>query len=175
MLKKSMVTLFLITAVVVIAGCGQKLPEGMPKLFTAKVVVTYDDGTPVQGASVLLSPVDKATTEDWSSGGTTGADGSIELYTRGQYAGVPAGAYKATVRKIITENTEPIKDELDPESYKIAMKQFKQPSGPDPMVNYHVIDPIYGSPTDSPLDVTVEAKNGNKFELKVGEAIKIAK
>lgn len=172
MFKKSILSALLAGAVVFIAGCGQKLPDGMPKLYTTKVVVTYDDGTVIPGATVLLAPVDKSATEDWSSGGTTGEDGSIELFTRGQYQGVPAGAYKATVRKVAVENTEPNKDELDPETYKRAVQKFKSTPGPEPFVEYLLTDAVYNDPVNSPLEITVEAKNGNKFELKVGEPVK---
>lgn len=171
MLKRSILSAMLVFTVIFIVGCGQKLPKGMPKLYTTKVVVTYDDGTVIPGATVLLTPVDKSTTEDWSSGGTTGEDGSIELYTRGQYKGVPAGSYKATVRKVAVEDKEPDQDKLDSETYEQAMQKFQNFKGASPFVEYLMTDPIYNDPASSPLEVTVEAKNGNVLELKVGESV----
>ena len=43
-------------------GCGQKLPEGMPPLYPAKVIVKYADGSVVAHATVLLISEDAAMT-----------------------------------------------------------------------------------------------------------------
>ena len=172
MLNKTFLGLLAVSAVLFVSGCGQKLPDGMPKLFSTKVVVKYADGTGVPGATVLLIPNDSSV-KDWSSGGTTGEDGSIDLFTRGQYKGVPAGSYKVTVKKLATENTEPVEAELDAESYKKALQQYNNPSGPDPMVNYALIDPTFANPESTTLELTVEAKNGNVLDVNVGDKIKV--
>lgn len=173
MFKKSILSALLVGAVVFIAGCGPELPEGMPKLYSAKAIVSYDDGTTIPEATVLLIPKDKAENKDWGSGGTTGTDGSIELFTRGQYQGVPAGEYKVTVKKPLLVSGEPDAKELDAETYKLAMKSYKNCTSPEPYVSYNEVDPKYNNFETTPVEVKVEEKNGNVLEIKVGEKVHI--
>ena len=173
MLKKRLLAVLTVSMLLLVSGCGPKLPDGMPKLYPAKVTVLYDDGTPVAGATISLIPVDAATNADWASGGTTGEDGSIELFTRGQYQGVPASQYKVTVKKGVPESGEPKREELDAESYKLAVERYKNCSSPEPYVTYNLVDPAYGTAENTTLEMTVEAKGNNKFELKVGAPCKL--
>jgi hypothetical protein len=88
----------LLGILVFIVGCGQKLPADMPKLCPTQIEVTTTDGSKLERASVGLHPMG-ASTE--ASGGTTNAKGIAEIFTRGQFSGVPAGKYKVTVTWVV--------------------------------------------------------------------------
>lgn len=78
-------------------GCsgGPKKPADMPELTPCTITVTYK-GEPVEGASVLLSPQ----SGKYSAAGTTDASGNAVMKTDGNYEGVVAGEFLATVTKL---------------------------------------------------------------------------
>jgi len=80
-------------------GCGQKRPEGLPKLVSCVLTFQYEDGTPVDNATVSLAPED-ADLRQWSIAGATDASGVATITTNGDFAGAPAGKYKVVVRKV---------------------------------------------------------------------------
>lgn len=172
MLKRSILSVLFVGAVVFIAGCGEERPAGMPKIYPATMTVTYDDGTPADGATVLLiAPKDSPAT-GWTCGGTTGPDGTVELRTHGRFLGAPEGTFKVTVMRAIGETGDPDPSTMTDEEYQKAMERFK--ASLTQTVNYNMIEAEYGAADKTPLEITVEPKKGQKFTLTVGEPIKDA-
>lgn len=131
----------------------------MPKLVPIVLNLTQE-GAPLAGASVTLYP---DPINDWSAGGTSDAQGNVEIYTRGQFKGAAPGKYKVTVSKI---EQEPLNFTGDPESdyaaYEKAVAQQK---------SYYLVDPQYGDMNKTSLVVEVEA--GKAVEpLDLGKAVR---
>ena len=79
----------------------------MPDLHPLTVKLVYDDGTPVDDASVQLSNTDKTLSQRWVSGGKTDNQGSAIIRTHGEFSGIPAGSFKVIVNKeeVITDES----------------------------------------------------------------------
>ncbi|MBR0225700.1 MAG: carboxypeptidase regulatory-like domain-containing protein [Thermoguttaceae bacterium] len=139
----------------IVCGCskGPKKPSDLPKLYPATVTVTYDDGSPVEGATVaLLSQTTGGRT--WNLTGVTDATGKLVLRTDGNWDGAPAGSYNAIVTKEIGVSDAPTE--------KGGSETLKS------ITRY--VDEKYNNPKTSGL--TVEIKEGdNQIELKVGEKV----
>ena len=74
----------------IVCGCskGPKKPADLPKLNPTTVTVTYDDGTPVEGATVaFLSSQTGGRT--WNLTAVTDAAGKITLKTDGNWTARP--------------------------------------------------------------------------------------
>jgi hypothetical protein len=97
-MKKLLLTFSLLLCVTLIVGCGPKRPEGMPALLSCVLTIQYEDGSPVDNASVSLAPED-ASLMQWSISGSTNASGVATITTNGDFTGAPAGKYKVVVRK----------------------------------------------------------------------------
>lgn len=139
----------------VAVGCskGPKKPADLPTLYPTTITVVYDDGTPVDGATVALRPAGGGNAQ-WNVTGVTDAQGKLVCKTNGNWDGAPAGSYEAMVTKEVTEMEEPT-----------------EPGG-SPTVKSctRYVDVKYNSPKTSGL--TAEVKEGdNQIELKVGEKI----
>ena len=82
-----------------LSGCGgdSAAKRGIPPLVPCVLTFQFDDGTPVDGATVRFFPDDSE--NRWASGGGTGADGVVEIRTDGDFSGVPKGTYKITCSK----------------------------------------------------------------------------
>ncbi len=132
------------------AGCGQKLPEGIPDLIPVALVLTQE-GQPLDEATVSCVPVDPANSR-WSCGGTTDAKGELPLMTLGQYQGVPAGEYKVVVMKMLIENPPQTRDDPPGERYRLVPEEYE-------------------SADETPLTFTA-AKGQKRVELDLGPAIK---
>ena len=82
-----------------VAGCGEKLPPDIPKLYPANVTITLD-GAPLKKATVTLSPVNSSSGQsNLPVVGVTDDLGVAVLKTNGRYHGSPAGKYKVCVSK----------------------------------------------------------------------------
>ncbi|MDR0869165.1 MAG: hypothetical protein LBN39_00070 [Planctomycetaceae bacterium] len=88
----------------VFTGCGEKLPDGMPPLYPATLLITQE-GKPLPGAMTGLTSAEGSHT--WTSGGTTDAEGKLVVFTHGKYRGIPAGKYKVTVDCIAADVPRP--------------------------------------------------------------------
>lgn len=139
----------------VAVGCqkGPKKPADLPPLYPTTITVVYDDGTPVDGATVALRPAGGGSSQ-WNVTGVTDAQGKLVCKTNGNWDGAPAGSYEAMVTKEIAEMEEPT------EAGASAVVKSR--------TNY--IDTKFANPKTSGL--TAEVKEGdNQIELKVGEQI----
>ena len=153
----------LLSMVFLMTGCwGEPRPAGMPKLYPASIVVTQE-GTPLEGASVLLFPEDSANSQ-WGPGGTTDASGVAVLRTNGKYPGAPLGSYKVAVSKIdFEEHPHPEWANLpedDPNHWKyIQIQENLKP--------FSAVDSKCGSVADTPLRVEITA-SGKSYPIDAG-------
>ena len=160
-------------------GCGPKLPPGMPKLYPATVTVTFDDGKPVGGASVIFRLTDPVLTRTWLHAGTTDSEGKVKLMTDGEYPGIPTGKYSVTIEKFETEGTE--ERTVDPVAVP-PNEQLRRPSEPPPMPargtvvpRFQLVEDVYLDHAKTPLkDIEVKAGK-NEIPLSAGKEQRISK
>ncbi|MDR1269130.1 MAG: hypothetical protein LBK82_06370 [Planctomycetaceae bacterium] len=96
-MKRITTIIFLFLGIVCFFGCGQKLPDGMPKLYPVTITIVQEN-TPLEGAIVQLIPEDSSLST-WGPMGITNASGVTELQTNGKYKGSPLGQFKVLVTK----------------------------------------------------------------------------
>ncbi|MGL4941829.1 MAG: hypothetical protein ACRC46_01400 [Thermoguttaceae bacterium] len=161
------------TLLVVVIGCGEKLPPDLPKLYPVTVTVTYDNGTPVGGAMVVFYPVKGSSVGDWLCSAGTDDAGVAPMLTQAKYHGLPAGHFDVTVQKYITKGADvvpelkknPTREEAD------AWSQLKRNAKQGD--RYSVVELVYSSPGTTPLK-QIEVKPGrNNLVLKVGPSVEI--
>lgn len=102
-MKKHTLIISLLTLLVGVMGCQQKLPDGFPKVYPMTVTVT-DGSTPIPNARVAFLKASAGSGGSVAVGGTTGADGSVAVQTsQGAFAspGIPAGEYVVTVEDVM--------------------------------------------------------------------------
>ena len=158
MKTKQFFALALACVCAVAVGCskGPKKPADLPTLYPTTITVVYDDGTPVDGATVALRPAGGGSTQ-WNVTGVTDAQGKLVCKTNGNWDGAPAGSYQAIVTKEVAE----IEGTDDPTATAVVKSR----------TNY--VDLKFNNPNTSGL--TAEIKEGdNQFEFKVGEKIEEA-
>ncbi len=156
-MKRLFVGVAAVLSLVSAVGCGPKKPDGMPPLYPC--VLTFVQGDrPVADVLVNLYPEDGSDSR-WRAGGTTDANGKIELRTLAQYKGVPEGTYKVTAYKtLISDGPEPTEEQI-----KNGDTNFVATST-------RYVDSKFEFPDQTPLRLTVKAgKNAETFDL--GEAI----
>jgi len=161
MMIRNEFTAVVLLGILFIAGCGgQKLPGDLPKLYPAQIEVTAD-GEKLAGAGVTLSLVGGA---GESVGGSTDAKGIAKLYTRGQYAGAPAGKYKVCVNwSVILEGPTSQKPApTDPAALRAYNKQVSSERTGKP-----ALEAVYRDSKTTPLEVEIgEGKNNLSVEVK---------
>ncbi|MDR2641589.1 MAG: hypothetical protein LBC74_02220 [Planctomycetaceae bacterium] len=143
----------------VLFGCGENKPDGLPKLQPVTLRFTLD-GQPCDSASVHLIPQENS---PWVVGGSTDTTGTVVLKTHGKFSGVPIGKYKITVSKVEREDVGELpKNMYDP-----------QPE----TVMYNSIDPDYSNPekTSLEIDVIQGKKISESFDLGKKIRVKIEK
>lgn len=171
-MKLYLMVLPLVFVSVVSLGCKAKLPPGMPKLYPVTVTLTFDDGKPVDNASVKFRLTDPVLPQTWLHAGTTNSEGIVELMTEGGYRGIPAGKYSVTIEKFETE----MKDVTS------VAAQSDQRSGPPPMPapgtvvpRFQLVEDIYLDHTKTPLK-NIEVEEGkNNLTLTAGKEQRIYK
>lgn len=140
------ITLFLFYVLfVVLPGCGEKLPPGMPRLNPCTITVKMD-GHPVENAKIILS----SETVKYGCTGFTNASGSTKMLTDGKYNGIPAGKYKVLVSRIDVEQRE----------YKGFIEEAKLP----PKKRTVIIDLKYEDPDETPFEI--EVVDGKRASLE---------
>ena len=151
-MKNILLSVFVIFASLGVLGCSEKLPDGMPKLYKVTLVF-QQEGVPVSGASVRLVP---QFTSQWGVGGSTNAQGQVQLKTHGEYVGVPAGKYKICVTKNESEGELPRMD---------------RPTAP--MKHFNLVEAQYSSPDKTTLEIEI-TDGKNKFEpFDLGKAVRV--
>jgi hypothetical protein len=131
--------------ILLFAGCGQKLPEGMPPLYPCKITITQE-GKPAVNASVILHPTVQGD-KYWAISSSSDMNGVTVMSTNGKYKGIPAGTYKITVEKL-----------------------QKEPLGDKGYYMIDLIDPQYRTLEKTPLEIEVTAsRSGNVFSFELGK------
>lgn len=163
MMKYQKYTLLTILALagIVFSGCNDGRPEGMPKLYPTKLILTYDDGTPVIAATVQLASTSGIDAR-WTPLGSTDAMGVLEPSVLGQYKGVPEGEWTVCVIRVKAIYTD---EDLESEENSPNAAPGNRPVGRLTLVN-----PLYNKPETSPLTLTVK-KGKNEMPLTVGEKL----
>ncbi|MDO5581025.1 MAG: hypothetical protein Q4G69_07800 [Planctomycetia bacterium] len=149
------------------AGCGPKLPDGLPSLVKVQALLTYDDGTPVDDAH--LSFISQTGKNSWTFGGKTDAQGKLQLRTQGTYEGIPEGDYKVLIRKSIKEGIPEPPEPMDEESRNAYQKWSNSPNKEKV---YSTVDLAYRQEAKTPLAVKIDSNTKN-IELKAGKKVKI--
>jgi len=151
-----------------IAGCGQKKPDGIPTLYPAKVTVK-NGASPIADATVFLI-YQGGTTGSWSVNGVTNASGVAEITTsQGDWKskGAPEGEYKVYVTKRPDVVEEPMPESImgDSEAMdKFAAEQMKRLEAAP-----KVIPEKLASPTLTPLTLTVGTSGTAELTVDVSE------
>ncbi|MCL2348482.1 MAG: hypothetical protein FWC50_09510 [Planctomycetaceae bacterium] len=123
----------------IVAGCGPKLPPGMPKLNPCKITVTMND-KPLDKARIILY-ADSETGGAWGYSGYTDSSGSVNMMTDGKYKGIPAGKYSVCISRIDVEKRE----------YKGYFEMKKLP----PPKSTVVVDLKFNDPDETPFHLEV--------------------
>ncbi|MDR3232274.1 MAG: hypothetical protein LBT46_01170 [Planctomycetaceae bacterium] len=97
-----LITITLLIVTLMLSGCGERLPDGMPKPYPVTIHV-IQDGKAMQGASVTLIP--QGESNKWTAGALTDSSGNAVVKVLARYAGAVPGNYKVAVEKLITERT----------------------------------------------------------------------
>ncbi|MDR3234143.1 MAG: hypothetical protein LBT46_10865, partial [Planctomycetaceae bacterium] len=134
-------TLFIVT--LMLSGCGEQMPEGLPPLYPCTLTFTQN-GAPLAGGIVSLVPVEASL--PFSFSGLTDARGSLTPMVQGKYKGIPAGKWKIGVRK----------------------EEFRTEGNFEWAVT--LVDKQYYTAADSPLEIVI-AKGKNNFTFDVGAAV----
>lgn len=133
--------------VLFICGCGQKLPEGLPKLKPCSVTLVQE-GKPLANATVDLLLEEGET--KWNISGMSDEQGKVIFMTHALYKGVPEGKYKVIVTK--RENGT------------------KDAKGYLPI--YSIVEKKFTDPASTPLKIEVNNKGG-EATLDLGKPVKI--
>lgn len=140
-----------------VSGCGKS------KLIKVSGVLTWEDGTPVDGATIVFMPKDSAKKQ---ASGFTGKDGTFALTTFNSDDGAMEGEYKVVVTKSDTADTGPggmgANDHPDPE--KMMKEAWQKHGGKKPTKS--PIPEVYTKDNTTPLIATVSSSTG-KIELKL--------
>ena len=138
-------------------GCGEKKPDGMPKIYPCTITITQEN-SPLEGASVLLISDDPVLGK-WSVAGTTDASGNAVIKTHAKFSGAPAGQYVVVVSK---------------EEY-VAEAAAKTDNRDDvtitPQTLYYLVDQKFSQKETSPLKFTMEAKS-TKATFDTGKKVR---
>lgn len=158
LLKTQYFYLSVIFVATIFLGCSRSnLPKDIPKLYSVTIMLTQEN-IPLANASVFLYPTNGT---KWNAGGTTGANGKVELWTHGKYYGVSEGRYKIIVNKY----------EVGPE--KPNAERIFNKTGNYPMPDsFSFIDIKYTNLNETPLEITV-AKNKRIFSFDLGPAVRV--
>jgi hypothetical protein len=168
-MRKKDFTLFVIFCplFIVFTGCGEKLPDGMPPLYPATLLITQA-GAPLAGATATL--IDTTGNQQWYPGGLSDESGTIVLYTNGRYKGAPEGKYKVIVTKMETDPSKlgPAPGENDPkyDEYMDKLANEKRDT-------YTLIDKDFGDAKSTTLEVEIKKSSSEVPKLDVGKKVKI--
>ena len=162
-----MISLFVLSlAAFVFTGCGEKLPDGMPKLYPTLITV-IQEGEPCEGALVQLFPED-STLSQWGASAVSDAKGVAEMLTNAKYKGAPLGKYKVTVMKREREpHPNPEWANLPREDPNF--QKFVQIANDLKLYDY--VQPQFSSEVKSPLQIEVTAGQ-KEHKIDVGQKIK---
>jgi len=162
----TMKQLHLLVLLIAVIGCsGAPRPAGLPKLYPVTLTI-QQEGQPLSGTMVQLVPQNPS---QWGSGGTTDAQGRVNIRTHGQYDGAPEGTYAVVLTK--QETLYPMPEEIQRGSREDQMAWTQ--NNPNALAEtFDLIQPEFQSPETTPLKVHVD-KKAVKQTLDAGKAVRI--
>ena len=147
------------TVVLLLTGCGEKLPPGMPSPVPCEVIVTQE-GKPLEGAVVRLHSLDDSNSA-WTAVGRTDTSGKVTIYTLDQYKGAVPGKYKVIVSK--TETEEPTGPAVSSEE---ALRRDTS------LASFYLVEEKYGMASTTTLEIEA-VKGTSTHTVDVGKAVRI--
>jgi len=147
--------LIIVLVIPFFCGCGEKLPDGMEKLYPTKLVITQK-GKPLVGASVRLISSASDTSNQWTVGALTDEQGVATIRTHGSYDGAPAGKYKVCVTKTVDENPP-----LDPSSSEDGIRARAERA----KKIFSIVPKEYKSELSTPFEVEIKGKTHQAFDI----------
>lgn len=165
-MMKRLFALLCLCLIVVMSGCGEKAPDGFPKIFPCQITVT-DGGTPIDGVAVKLTPDQPM--NNITVYGTTDASGKVAVTTlQGTFGkeGAPEGGYTVTLTKF---NPVEVKELSDDEFYKMSAQEraTRSAAAKKEREAARVVPEVLSKAT-SPLKLTVDSSGGN-LEVDINE------
>jgi len=155
--------LMIVLGLSVLFGCsGQHRPKDLPKLTPATITFTQD-GKPLEKAMVFLY-AENPEIAKWTVSSNTNANGEAILVTHGQFQGAPAGKFKVCVVKCEDAGSS---DEPDPHAGLVFSGMDSATMGRPRLI--HHVDPAFGDPQSTPLEVEIPAKGRATFTLDVNK------
>lgn len=143
-------------------GCGQKLPDGMPKLYPTLITITQE-GKPVADANVKLMKKDELTYK-WLAGGRTDELGVCKVKTQGKYDGAPAGDFSVVVYKTVVNESATRKSTPTPSDPAEAAEWSRKVAEEE--ASRDVIDTKYKKIQTTDLTISIqEGKNEESFDV----------
>ncbi|EMI17963.1 hypothetical protein RMSM_05108 [Rhodopirellula maiorica SM1] len=158
----------MMTTVLLINGCGESRPDGMPELYPATVTITQA-GNPLSDATVTLYPNDSALRR-WTVGGRTDATGTATLTTHTKYDGAPAGSFKVMVNKTETEG-DPIPKHPGANATQDQLAAYDRAMKTGSFMVYQVVAEEFRTAGNTPLSIEITADGENAFIEDIGEAV----
>ena len=152
-----------------VAGCGDPRPEGMPELYPTTVTITQE-GEPLAGAMVSLYP-ENSELARWPVGGKTDENGVATMMTYTKYPGAPAGTFKVSVNRTITEG-DPIPKHPGRDATQEELAAYDRAMKTGSFEVYQVVAPEYRTAGTTPLTVEVIADEENDLTNDVGPAVR---
>jgi hypothetical protein len=142
-----------------VSGCG-----GKGKLRKVTGVVTWEDGTPVDGATIVFAPKDSNIRQ---ASGFTGKDGAFDLTTFSPGDGAMDGDYKIVVTKSdVTAETGSAGPSDHPDVTKMMQEDWQKKQGGAARKQERSIPAVYTKESTTPLVATINSSTG-KIELKL--------
>ena len=142
-----------------LTGCTEKRPEGLPKLYPLTITLTQQ-GKPLPGAAITLFP--EGANIKWACGGTTDEQGNASVRTHGIYNGAPEGTLKMAVFCNFSDAADQLKT-LNPESPEYAQLLKAHPW-------YNVVPKSYREQETTPLQIVVKPET-NSVTIDIPEKV----
>ena len=168
-------SLFAVAALALTAGCGQKLPDGMPKLYPTSITITID-GKPMEEINVNLYPKTAGTLAGLAIFGRTDANGVAKIQTNGLYDGCPEGEFAVCASKTRTVHG-PTMSNYDGSPLEEAAARAFAEKVENEREEFLVVGADYNAKETTPLTMSVaKGKNAQTFDIpEDGTQTKFAK
>ena len=158
--------LLVFVSVGMLAGCsGAPRPDGFPKLYPVTLTI-QQDGQPLAGAMVMLIP---SSPQQWGVGGTTDAQGKVNIRTHGQHDGAPEGNYAVVITK--RESVSPVPIEIRNGTIQ-QQEEWNRKNPTARVAIFNLIEAEFQSAETTPLKINVERKTVHQT-LDAGKAVRI--
>ena len=162
---RRMLPYFVLCFSVFIQGCfGPKQPDDLPKLYPCKISV-IQDGQPLEGATVLLRPLDGNLR--FSMGGKTDQKGIAVIKLDGQWTGAPEGEFHVSISKIVTPEGLALPG---PTTSPRERRKLQEESA---KMTKETVDPMYSNLIKTTLRLKVDKKATDE-SFDVGKAVDLS-